>query len=65
MYLAKPNQYPTYALNIHDIHLRSGTTLPASQPPVITEIPDSTFEQPIEPIEHIPISEIISKELVL
>jgi hypothetical protein len=65
MYLVEPNQYPVYALNIHDIHLRSGTTLLAPQPPVITEILDFASEQPTDPAKHNPILEIVSKEPIL
>ena len=42
MYSANTQQYPTYALGVADIHLRSGTTLPAPKPPLITEILDSS-----------------------
>ena len=33
--------YPTYALGVADIHLRSGMTLPMPKPPLITKIPNS------------------------
>lgn len=68
MYFAEANHYPAYALNISDIHLRSETTLPAPQLPLITEIPDSSPEEPIapvDPIEHMSITDTVSKEPVL
>lgn len=65
MYFAEANQYLAYALNVHDIHLKSGTTLPTPHPPVIIEIPDSASEQQTNPIEHIPVSDTFSKEHVL
>ncbi|XP_059077911.1 uncharacterized protein LOC131876508 [Cryptomeria japonica] len=40
VYTTDPNQYPTYVVNISDIHLRSETTLPTPSPSVITEILD-------------------------
>lgn len=39
-------QQQSYAISLNDIHLRSGTTLPAPQNPIITK-----FEDP--PTEHI------------
>ena len=41
MYSVDAQQYPTYTLDVADIHLRSGTTLPAPKLPLITEIPDN------------------------
>ena len=41
MYVANAQQYPAYALSVADIHLRSGTTLPAPKLPLITEISDT------------------------
>ena len=40
-YIADAQQYPAYALNVADIHLRSSTTLPMPKPPLITEILDT------------------------
>jgi hypothetical protein len=65
MYLEKSNQYLTYALDIHNIHLRSRTTLPAPQPPVITEIPKPALERPTDLAKHNPILGIVSKEPIL
>ncbi len=49
MYSTNAQQYPTYALNVVNIHLRSGTTIPVPNLPLITKIPDSpsTLEPPI------------------
>jgi len=49
MYSVDAQQYPTYTLNVTDIHLRSGTTLPAPKLSLITKIPDTptTSEPPI------------------
>lgn len=41
MYYVHAQKYPSYALNVVDIHLRSGTSLPVPKPPLITEIPDT------------------------
>jgi len=40
MYSADAQQYLSYTLGVADIHLRSGTTLPAPKLPLITKIPD-------------------------
>ena len=40
MYSVDAQQYPAYTLNVVDIHLRSGMTLPAPKPPLIIEILD-------------------------
>lgn len=45
VFLTVPNNYPAYALNISDIHLRSGTTLPTPSPPVIMELPSEEIAQ--------------------
>ena len=41
MYSVDAQQYPTYTLDVADIHMRSGTTLPVPKPPLITEILDT------------------------
>ena len=41
MYSADTQQYSAYSLGVANIHLRSGMTLLAPKPPLITEIPDS------------------------
>ena len=41
MYSIDAQQYPAYALNVVDIHLRFGATLPTPKPPLITKIPDT------------------------
>ena len=40
MYSVDVQQYPAYTLNVADIHLRSGTTLPVPKPHLINEIQD-------------------------
>ena len=49
MYSVDAQQYPSYTLNVADIHMRSGTTLLAPKPPLITKILDipTTSEPPI------------------
>ncbi len=55
MYSADTQQYPAYALDVTDIHLRSGMTLPAPKPPLITEVSDSPVaseplvDEPVDP----------------
>ena len=54
MYSVDTQQYPTYALGVADIHLRSSMTLPANKPLLITKIPNSPIaSEPsvIEPID--------------
>ncbi|XP_059074926.1 myosin-1-like [Cryptomeria japonica] len=66
-HLAEANQYQAYALNINDIHLRSGTTLPTLKPPRITEISDPPHEEPTTPIvptEHMPITDTAAAEFL-
>ena len=41
MYVADAQWYPAYALNVANIHLRSGATLPVPKLPIITKIPDT------------------------
>lgn len=41
MYSTNAQQYPTYTLNVANIHLSSGTTLTACKLPLITEILDT------------------------
>ena len=40
MYSVDAQQYPTYTLNVADIHLGSSIALLAPKPPLITEIQD-------------------------
>ena len=41
MYVANAQQYPSYALNVVDIHLRSSRTLLLPKFPLITKIPNN------------------------
>ena len=45
MYSANAQQSRAYALNVADIHLRSGTTLPTPKPPLIIEVPNIPIAQ--------------------
>ena len=45
MYSTDAQQSPTYALNVANIHLRSGTTLLAPKSPLITEVLDTPTTQ--------------------
>ena len=49
MYSVDAQQYPAYTLDVVDIHLRFGTTLPMPKPPLINEIPDTlaALEPPV------------------
>ena len=49
MYSVDAQQYPAYTLNVADIHMRSGTTLPTPKPPHITKISDipTTSKHPV------------------
>lgn len=44
-----PNNYPVNSLNISDMHLRSGTTLPTPSPLVITKLPSEEIAQETTP----------------
>ena len=48
MYSDDAQQYPAYALNVENIHLRSGTTIPAPKLPLIIEIPNTPIA--LEPL---------------
>ena len=41
MYFVDAQQYPTYALNVANIHLIFGTNLPTPKSPLITKILDT------------------------
>ena len=50
MYTTNTQQCPTYSLEVSDIHLRLGTTLPTLQYPIIMEVADTPATPLLEAI---------------